>query len=119
MKINTFTFVIAFLISLLISYSFYVLNFGYQKSDEFKLITSIISFIFSVTTLVMSFGISYESNRTGMVIRAFSISYFIFGLVGLIILKMVLLTTPFFIILSGILILIYTLIVYSVYRANQ
>jgi hypothetical protein len=119
MKINTFTFVIAFLISLLIFYSFYALNFGAQKSEEFKLLTSIISFIFSLTTLVMSFGISYESNRTGMVIRSFSIFYFIFGLACLIILKFFLLTTPLFIILSGIMILIYTLIVYSVYRANQ
>jgi hypothetical protein len=119
MKINTFTFVIAFLISLLVSYSFYILNFGGQKSEEFKQISSIISFLFSATTLIMSFGISYESSRTGMVIRSFSISYFIFGIAGLIMLKIFLLTIPLFIIISGIMILIYALIVYSVFRANQ
>jgi hypothetical protein len=119
MKINTFPFVISILISLLISYAFYTIDFGFQKTEQFKLLSSIIAFIFSTTTLAFSFGASYESDRTGLVIRSFSIAYFIFGIFGLMLLKLFLLSIPVLVILSGIMILSYTLIVYFVFRANQ
>lgn len=114
MKINFVQTTLAMAISGLISYGFY--NF---HSSENKLFLSIGSFILLSITLALSIGINFELSRTITNIIVVSGIFFTIALISNLIFIFFDFTEPSFLITNGILLLIYVLIVESIYISKQ
>lgn len=114
MKINFVQTVIAIAVSALITYGFYSFHSG-----ENQILLSIGSFVFLSVTLVLSIGVNFEQSRTTKNIRVVSGIFFIVALISNLIFNFLKFSEPSYIIINGILILVYVLISYSINRANQ
>jgi len=114
MKVNFVQTTIAIAISGLISFGFY--NF---HSSENQLFLSIGSFIFLSITFALSIGINFELSRTTTNIRVVSGIFFTITLISNLIFSFFSFTKPSYLITNGILLLIYVLIVDSIYISKQ
>lgn len=114
MKIKTVPAIIAFAISLLISYGLYNFHIG-----ENKVLLSVGSFIFLAFTLIFAIGVSFELSRTAINIKVLSWFFFFIALASNLIFTFLLFFVPIYIVVNGILILIFLLIVYLLNKAKQ
>ena len=114
MKINFVQTIIAIAVSLLIAYGLYSFH-----NSENKIIISIGSFIFLAITLVLTIGASFELPRTTTNIRAVSGIFFVIGLISNLMFNFWNFSIPSYVIINGILLLVFISIAYSINRAKQ
>ena len=114
MKINSSFTIISIILSALISYGFYS-----YASEESKNLITIVSFISMVIPLIFMLCIQYELPRTTMNIRAIS-SVFLMLFIFLNFLEVIVkLSTPLYIVSSGILLCVFLILLTSINRAKQ
>jgi len=114
MKVNFIKSVIAIAVSGLIAYGFYSFH-----NSENKLLLSVGSFAFLTLTLLLTIGISFDFPRTSTNVRTVSVIFFLVALTSNFIFSFFSFSVPLYIIANGILILLYTLITYSIAKAKQ
>lgn len=114
MKINFVQTIIAIAVSLLIAYGLYSFH-----DSENKILLSTGSFLFLATALVMTIGASFAPPRTTTNIRVVSGIFFTIALISNLIFTFINFSVPSYIIINGILLLVFTLIVYSINKAKQ
>lgn len=114
MKINFVQTIIAIVLSALIAYGLY--NF---HNGENKMLLSAGSFIFLSISLILSIGVNFEQSRTTTNIRVVSGIFFAIALASNLIFSFLKFTTPSYVIINGILLLVFILIAYSINRAKQ
>ena len=114
MKLNIVQTTIAIAFSLLIAYGLFCFH-----DSENKILLSLGSFIFLATTLVITIGVNFEQSRTTTNVRVVSGIFFGIAFVSNLIFSFFAFSTPSYIITNGILLLIYSLIVYSIDNAKQ
>lgn len=114
MKLNFVRTIIATALSFLISYGFY--NF---HDSENKILLSVGSFVLLLIALVMTLGASFELPRTTKNIRFASFIFFTIGLISNLIFAFLCFLVPIYIVINGILLLVFILILHSISKANQ
>lgn len=114
MKVNVIPTIIALAISAIISYCFY----SWCKSDN-QLLLTIGGFVFIATTLVFSMGVSFAQPRTTTNVRVLSATFFVIALISNIVFMLLQFNPPVYILVNGILLLVWLLIVYALKRANM
>lgn len=114
MKVNFVKSVIAIAVSGLISYGFFQFHNGENKS-----LLSLGSFLFTATTLLLSIGINFEFPRTTTMIRTVSGIFFTIAFLSNLFFSFTNFSIPIYVIVNGILALIYLLITYTITRAKQ
>lgn len=114
MKINFVQLLVGVAISTLISYGLYNFHDG-----ENKILLSIGSFIFLSITLGLSIGASYEYPRTTTNVRVISGVFFLVGLISNLIFTFINFSEPSYIVINGILLLVFILVAYSIGKAKQ
>jgi len=114
MKINFVQTIIAIAVSLLIAYGLYSFH-----DSENKTLLSLGSFILLAVTLVITIGVNFEQSRTTTNIRVVSGIFFVLAFISNLIFSFFTFSTPSYIIINGILLLIFVLIIYSIYKAKQ
>lgn len=114
MKINFIQTIIAIAISLLIAYGLY----SFHVSEN-RIPLSASSFVFLAITLILTIGTSFERPRTTTNIRVVSGIFFVIALISSIVFTVFNFSLPSYVIINGLLLLIFILIVYSISKANQ
>jgi len=114
MKINFVPTIIAIMVSLLISYGLYSFN-----STQNKILLSAGSFVFLATALSMTIGTSFELPRTTTNVRVVSGIFFAIALISNLIFTYIHFSVPSYVIVNGILLLVFILIAYSISKAKQ
>ncbi len=114
MKINLVKTVIAIAISLLIAFGF----FSFYKGEN-KFLLSSGSFIFLMLTLIMAVGIKFELSRTNTNLKVVSGIFFVIALISNIAFSFSKFSVPIYIIVNGILLLVFVFIAYSIFKAKQ
>ncbi len=114
MKIDFVKTLIAFAVSALITYGLFSIS-----ENENKLLLSYGSFIFLAITLALTISVNFKFPRATTNIRVVSGIFFIIALVSNIIFSFFHFSIPSYIIINGILLLIYVLLVYSINKAKQ
>ena len=114
MKINFVQTIIAIAVSLLIAYGLYSFH-----DSENKILLSAGSFVFLATALVMTIGASFELPITTTNIRVVSGIFFAIALISNIIFTFINFSVPSYVIINGILLLVFILIAYSINKAKQ
>ena len=114
MKINFLTTIIAIAISSLIAYGFYTFS-----SSENKIILSLGSFLFLSIALINMIGINFKQPRTTTNIRVVSGVFFgVFFFLNLLFSGFNF-SIPTYVIINGIIFLLFMLIIYGINRAKQ
>lgn len=114
MKINFVQTIIAIALSLLIAYGLYSFH-----DSENKILLSAGSFVFLATTLILTIGTSFQLPRTTTNVRVVSGIFFAVALISNLIFTFVAFSVPSYVITNGILLLVFILIAYSIYKAKQ
>ena len=114
MKLNFVQAIIAIAISTLISYGFYIFN-----ESENNIIFSLGSFVIFSTSLIFFLGTDFELPRTTTNVRVVSVIYFIVAMISSLIFTFINFTVPSFVITNAIMLLVYILIIFSIYKAKQ
>lgn len=114
MKVNFVQTIIAIAISLLIAYGLYSFHYG-----ENGLLLGVGSFVFLATTLAFTIGVSSALPRTNVNVRVVSGVFFVVALVSNLIFTFIEFSVPAYVIVNGILLLVFILIAYSISRAKQ
>ena len=114
MKINFVQTIIAIAVSLLIAYGLYSFH-----DSENKILLSVGSFVFLATALVMAIVASFELPRTTTNIRVVSGIFFVIALISNLIFMFINFSVPSYVIINGILLLVFILIAYSINKAKQ
>ena len=114
MKINFVQTIIAIALSLLISYDLYSFH-----NSENKMLLSAGSFVFLAATLVMTIGTSFEFPRTTTNVKVVSGIFFAVALISNLIFTFIKFSVPSYVIINGILLLVFILIAYLINRAKQ
>lgn len=114
MKIDFVKTIIAIAVSSLIAYGFYTFNASSNES-----LLAVGSLIFSITTLTLAIGINFDLPRTTTLIRTVSVIFFVVSILSNLFFSFVVFKTGLYIIINGILFLIYGLTAYSIGKAKQ
>lgn len=114
MKINFVQTIIAIAVSLLIAYGLYCFH-----DSENKILLSTGSFVVLAVTLIITIGASFELPRTTTNIRVVSGIFFAITLISNLIFLFINFSVPSYIIINGILLLVFILIAYSINKAKQ
>lgn len=114
MKINFVQTIIAIAVSALIAYGLY-----HYHNNENQMLLGIGSFVFLSVTLALSIGVNFEQPRTTTNIRVVSGIFFAVALISNLIFNFLSFSKASYVITNGILILIYSLIAYSINKAKQ
>jgi len=114
MKIDFVKSIISIAVSSLIAYGFYVFH-----TQENKDILAIGSFVFLSITLLFTLAIRFNLPRTSTLIKTVSILFFAIALISNLVFHFVNFRSEFYIIVIGILLLVYGLIVYSLSKLRQ
>ena len=116
MKLKVIPSIIVLFISTLISYGFYsILNL----KTHYLFVHSIVTFVFSFTTLTVSFGCQYEYPRTGVLLKTIGVVFFLVSFLLLSLLSVFTSNISTLITLSGIVYMVFCLITYSIYNSKQ
>ena len=100
--------------SLLIAYGLYSFH-----AFENKLLLVAGSFVFLSATLILTMGTSFEFPRTTTNIRVVSGVFFTMALISNLIFTFIDFTFPSYVIINGILLLVFISIVYSIIKSKQ
>ena len=114
MKINFVQTTIAIALSLLIAYGLY----SFHESEN-KILLSVGSFVFLTVTLTLTIGTSFELARTTTNVKVISGIFFIIALISNLTFTFLNFSVPSYIIINGILLLVFILISYSINKAKQ
>ena len=114
MKINFVQTIIAIALSLLISYGLYSFH-----NSENKMLLSAGSFVFLALTLIITIGASFELPRTTTNVKVVSGVFFAVALISNLIFTLIKFSVPSYLIINGILLLVFILIAYSINKAKQ
>jgi len=114
MRINFAQTIIAIALSLLIAYGLYSFH-----CSENKILLCAGSFVFLAVTLIITIGASFELPRTTTNVKVVSGIFFTIALIINLIFTFISFSVPSYIIINGILLLVYLLIAYSIKRAKQ
>lgn len=114
MRINLIKLIIAVFISILICYGFY----SFAHSEDIMLLT-IGSFITLSGTMTVTIGIGFGDRRNGINIRLVSGIFFVSFLISGVIFSCFEFSNPLYVIVTGLLLLIYILITYSIYKVRE
>ena len=114
MKINFVQTIIAIALSLLISYGLYSFH-----NSENKMLLSVGSFVFLALTLIITIGASFELPRTTTNVKVVSGVFFAVALISNLIFTFIKFSVPSYVIINGILLLVFILIAYSINKAKQ
>jgi hypothetical protein len=114
MKLNFIPTIIAVGISVLIAYGFY----SFHSSDK-KLLLSAGSFVLLALPLILTIGVNFDLPRTTTNIRTVSGVFFVASLASNLTFSFCSFSTPIYVIINGILLMTFTLIIYSISRARQ
>jgi hypothetical protein len=115
MKINFVMFLIALAIAVLIGYGFYSGN----KEEPHTWLITIASGVFGFVTLAGVLAVGFNVRGSTGNIRAISILFFIISLISNLIFSFLTFTLASYIIINGILFLLYILIGYGVVKASK
>ena len=114
MKVNFVQTIIAIAVSLLIAYGLYSFH-----DSENKILLSSGSFVFLMVTLIFAIGTSFELPRTTTNVRVVSGIFFAIALISNLIFTFINFSIPSYVIINGILLLVFILIAYSINKAKQ
>jgi len=114
MKIDFIKTIIAIALSGLVAYGLFTFNTSPNKD-----LLTFGSLIFLITTLTFTIGVSFNLPRTTSLIRTVSVIFFIIALLVNIAFSFIDFKEATYIIVNGILFLIYGLISYSIGKAKQ
>ncbi len=114
MKINFVLTFIAIALSLLIAYGLYSFH-----NSENKMLLSAGGFVFLASTLIITIGTSFELPRTTSNIKVISGIFFSIALICNVIFSFINFSAQSYVIINGILFLLFILIAYSVNKAKQ
>jgi hypothetical protein len=114
MKINFVQTIIAAAISLLIAYGLYTFYDG-----ENSLLLSGGGFLLLASTLIAAIGINLDQARTTTNIRVVSAVFFFIALISQLLFSFFNFSVPLYVLINGLLLLVFVLIVYSLYKTNQ
>ncbi|WP_213524095.1 hypothetical protein [Nonlabens sp.] len=114
MRINLVQTTIAIAVSALITYGLYNFYVGDNKN-----LLSAGSFVFLTTALIMTIGASFEPPRTTTNIRVVSGIFFAIALISNLIFTFINFSVPSYVIVNGILLLVFILIAYSINKSKQ
>jgi hypothetical protein len=114
MKLNFFPTIISIGISSLISYGFYTFHDGLNKD-----ILAVGSFLFLTITLIGTLGVSFENPRKKVNFKTISALFFVISIISNFIFLSINHTLPMYVIVNGILFMIYLLIVQTLYKLNH
>lgn len=114
MKIDFIKVVIAIAVSSLIAYGFFAFNTSANKD-----LLTFGSLIFLIITLMMAIGVNFNLPRTTSLIRTVSAIFFVVALLSNLIFSFVNFKAEIYIIVNGILFLMYGLTTYSIAKVKQ
>ena len=115
MKVNLVYLIIGLVISALIAFGFYSFYDGNNK-----MLLVIGSMIFLSVTLTLSFAVKIkERPRSTTLIRTVSGIMFFIGLIANIVFSLVVFNKDWYIILIGLILMIYSLILYTLVKSKQ
>ncbi len=114
MKLDPIKTSIAIAVSALIAYGFYTLNTSVNKN-----LVTVGSFIFLTTTLILTIGARFTLPRTTTMAKTLSAIFFLTALASNLIFSFAIFKDALYIIINGILFLIYLLIYYLIGQAKQ
>lgn len=114
MKIDFIKTVIAIALSSLIAYGFFAFNTSINKN-----LLTYGSLLFLIVTLMMTIGVSFNLPRTTSLIRTVSAIFFGIAFFSNLLFSFVNFKAEIYIIVNGILFLIYGLTTYSISKAKQ
>jgi hypothetical protein len=114
MKINFVPAIVAIAVSLLITYGLYSFH-----SFENQILLTGGSFIFLAITLIFAIGARFELPRTTTNVRVVSSIFFMIALISNLVFTFSNFSVPSYIIINGILLLVFILIAYSINEAKQ
>lgn len=114
MKLDFIKTIIAIAVSGLIAYGFFAFN-----TSEHKVLLIAGSFIFLTITLVLTIGITFQLPRTTTMVRTVSGIFFTIALLSNIIFSFTNFSKALYVIVNGVLFLVFALIAYSVGKAKQ
>ncbi|MGH1516181.1 hypothetical protein [Chryseobacterium sp. JK1] len=107
--------IIAIAVSCLIAYGFYSLDTNHNKE-----LLTVGSLIFLIPTLMLTIGIQFNLPRTTSLIKTISGVFFGVAIVSNLAFSLISFNDPaLYIIICGVLFLVYTLIAYSITKAAQ
>lgn len=109
MKTNIFLTVLSIMIAALVGY----LAFNIANGDENGAICGICSGICFAATLIPLMGLQYETGRLGVNIRVLSLVFFVIFLISHFCFAALGVKMPYYIILNGIILIIYLFIFYK------
>lgn len=115
MKINVFFSLISVALACLIGY----LAFNVVKGEANDVMCGICSFVCFAATLIPTMGLQYESSRLGVNIRVFSAIFFVVFLISHFCFAEFGIQLPFYIILNGIILLIYLAVLYKMMSSKS
>lgn len=114
MKVNAVTTIISVAISAIVAYCLY----SWCKSDN-QILLCIGGFISLALTMMFTIGVSFEQSRTTTNVRFLSGTFFVLALISNIIFAFVQFSSPAYILVNGLLLLIWLLLVYGIKKANM
>ncbi len=114
MKINFLKSIIAIATSALIAYSFY----SFHSSENINLLV-FGSFLFLTITLILSIGAKFEQHRTTVNINIISGIFSFIALASNVSFSFFSFLAPVYLLINGLLFLVFLLIIYSIYQAKQ
>lgn len=114
MKLDFIKTIIAIAVSGLIAYGF----FSFSTSINKDLLT-FGSFFFLIITLTMTIGVNFKLPRTTTMVRTISAIFFTIALISNVVFSFIAFKEAIYIIVNGILFLIYGLTAYSIGKAKQ
>lgn len=114
MKIKVIPLIIVLGLAALMAYGL----FSFCKNDN-ALLLAIVGGIMLFVALTAAFGVSFEPHRTSVNIKVTSIVFFLLALISNVIFAFVQFSVPLYIVINGLLLLIWLLIVYGINRGGQ
>lgn len=118
MKNNIFPLIISITTSLLVGYGFYALYKGNEESLV-RVLTASVAFLYSTLTLITAFVSRYESDRIKTVVGFIGSTFFVLGMILLILIMYFTESSVWIILPMGLLSTLYLSIVYFVSKSGQ
>ena len=115
MKANVFLTVIGIALSLLISY----LVFNIAKDDENSLICGIGSAVCFVATIIPAIGLEYQDKRQGVNSKVLSFLFLVFFLISNFCFAGFGVSMPYYVIVNGLLLVIFLGIFYKIHKLSD
>lgn len=114
MKVKLIPAIIVVALSALIAYGLYC----FCVSDN-NLLVSLGFLVMALCILLAAFGVGIEPHRTSVNIKVTSIVFFVLALISNAVFAFVQFSTPLYVVVNGILLLLWLMVVYGIRRARQ